>query len=338
MSSKTVIGLDVGRSAIKLAAAWSRAGESRQHRLQFPSAVTPWFRLVSASDAERAREETVLLGDRSFFFGSTALLQGGDKMQSGLRDDWIYSDEHMALLLGALQKAQAAGVPGIDRAELVVGLPGRLYAVSFDEYMNRVSQVLPGRGVTVMPQPIGPFFSHLLDTHGREARPELMGQVWATIEIGQYTTDICLVAEGQAIQEKYASCNGMRVVAELLMRQLARSRGISDLGLPEATQIMETGHMLIGGKPVSVEDELRASIEPLAREIQETANQVLGSATLRRMHGLLVAGGGAQLLFHQLATSWPQALLCQEPRFSVAEGFMRAGLMRENTPAEALAD
>ena len=80
----------------------------------------------------------------------------------------------------------------------------------------------------------------------------------ATIEIGQYTTDICLVAEGQAIQEKYASCNGMRVVAELLMRQLARSRGISDLGLPEATQIMETGHMLIGGKPVSVEDELRA--------------------------------------------------------------------------------
>jgi plasmid segregation protein ParM len=129
----------------------------------------------------------------------------------------------------------------------------------------------------------------------------------------------------------------MRVVAELLTRQIARSKGISDLGLPEATQIMETGTMLMSGKPVSVDDELRASIEPLCREIQETANQVLGSGTLRRMHGLLIAGGGAPLLFSHLAKTWPQAVLSDEPRFSVAEGFMRAGLLRENTTAEELA-
>jgi plasmid segregation protein ParM len=100
---------------------------------------------------------------------------------------------------------------------------------------------------------------------------------------------------------------------------------------------METGTMLMSGKPVPVAEELAASIEPLCREIQETANQVLGSATLRRMQGLLIAGGGAPLLFPHLAKAWPQAVLSEEPRFSVAEGFMRAGLLRENTTAEELA-
>ena len=278
-----------------------------------------------------------MLGDRAYFFGNTALLQGGDKMRAGLRDDWIYGDEHLALLLGALAKAQAAGVPGVDRAQLVIGLPGRLYTAAFDDYTSRVTQALPGRGVSVMPQPIGPFLSHLLDDQGRDARPELLKGAWATVEIGQYTTDICLVSQGQAIQEMYSSCNGMRIVAENLMRQISRKRGISDLGLPEATQILETGSMLIAGKPVSVQDELQASLEPLAREILETANQVLGSSELRRMQGVLIAGGGAPLLYPRLLEAWPQAVLCDDPRFSVAEGFMRAGLVQEQAPADEVA-
>jgi plasmid segregation protein ParM len=321
----TVIGLDLGRSAIKMVASWTDGTGIHHTRLSFPSAVAPARRLVGLDEVRTANAETVVVDGQAFFIGQTATLQGGDRMQGGFTDDWLFTPAHGALLKGALEKAAAAGVPDAHTAEVVVGLAGRSFVPSHDRYLTALRQHLPKAAVTIYPQPLGPFFRLLLDEDGREARPELLTQKWVIVEIGQYTTDFAVLVDGAAIEEKYSSANGMRRVAEQLAREIATSKGISNLALPELTETLEKGTIEVMGRQVSVADELQRAVQPLVQEILETGGAVMGDY-LRRATGVLVAGGGAPLICPCLAREWTHAVLSEDPRFAVAEGFVRAGL------------
>ena len=322
---RTVIGLDLGRSALKMAASWVGEAGVQRTRLSFPTAVAPARRLVGAEEVGAAQSDTVLVDGQAYFIGRTAALQGGDRMLSGFSDDWLFTPAHAALLKGALDKAAAAGVPGVQTAEIVVGLAGRSFVPRYDAYQTALRTHLPKASPTVYPQPLGPFFQMLFDEAGSEKRPDLLEQKWVVVEIGQFTTDFALLVDGTAIEEKYSSANGMRRVAEQLARELAGSRGLGNLSMPELTETLQTGTIEIKGNRVSVTDELQRAATPLAQEIVEAAGVVMGDY-IRRATGILVAGGGAPLLFPQLAREWDHAVLSEDPRFAVAEGFLRAGL------------
>lgn len=322
----TVIGLDLGRSALKLAACWRGPdGALARTRFSFPSAVTPARRLVGADQVRAAGTETVVVDGQAYFIGATAELQGGDRLQAGFSDDWLFTPAHGALLQGALLKAASAGVPGCDKAEVVLGLAGRSFVPAHDAYLTSLRKVLPGNQVTLYPQSLGPFFQMLLDEQGGEARADLLAQKWVVVEIGQFTTDFALLVDGASIEDRYSSCNGMRRVAEQLGRELAAGRGLSSVAMPELTQTLQTGNIEIMGKQVSVAEELQRAAAPLVAEILEAGRAVMGDY-LRRATGVLVAGGGAPLIYPHLIKEWPHAVISTDPRFSVAEGFARAGL------------
>lgn len=321
----TVIGLDLGRSALKLVACWGAEGSAQRTRLSFPSAVSPARRLIGADQVRAAGTETVVVDGQAYFVGATAELQGGDRMQAGFSDDWLFTPAHGALMQGALLKAAAAGVPDAAHAEVIVGLAGRSFVPSHDAYMTALRKVLPGVQLTIYPQALGPFFQLLLDEQGREARPELLQQKWVVVEIGQFTTDFAVLVDGAAIEDRYSSCNGMRRVAEQLGRELASSRGLSNVSLPELTQTMQSGTIEIMGRQVAVTEELQRAALPLVSEILEAGRAVMGDY-LRRATGVLVAGGGAPLIHPHLVREWTHAVLSEDPRFSVSEGFARAGM------------
>jgi hypothetical protein len=198
---KTVIGLDLGRSALKMVDCWQQGGETRRARVSFPTSVAAARRLVGGEESRAALEDTVVVDGQAFFIGRTATLQAGDSMQGGFNDQWLFTPEHGALIKGALDKAAAAGVPDpADRDD---------------------------RG------------------HGQP----------------------CLRA-----------------------RRAAARRPASGPGAPGDRQ---RGH---GRLPPP-------------------------GAT-----GVLIAGGGAPLMCPWLSREWKHAVLCEDPRFSVAEGFLRAGL------------
>lgn len=321
----TVIGLDLGRSAIKMVASWKDNEDRKAARLTFPSAVAPARRLVGVDELRVAQSETVVVDGQAFFVGQTATLQGGDRMQGGFTDDWLFTPAHGALLQGAIQKATLAGVPDADTADIVVGLAGRSFVPSHDAYLTALRKHLPKASATIYPQPLGPFFRLLLDEGGREARPELLSQKWVIVEIGQFTTDFAVLVDGAAIEEKYTSANGMRRVAEQLAREITTTKGISNLSMPELTETLEKGTIEVMGRQVSVADELQRAVQPLVQEILESGGAVMGDY-LRRATGVLVAGGGAPLICPWLAREWSHAVISEDPRFSVAEGFVRAGL------------
>ena len=314
---QTAIGFDVGRSSVKIVA----ARDGMRQELLFPSAVCPAFTINDERGAARAAAETVFVDGRHFFIGETALLQGGDDLSGGLRDDWVYSDQHAALFLGGLKKLHSTGMVGIDTALIVVGLPGALYASQKAGLGQALGKLVPRAEIRVMPQPMGPYQELVFTADGQENRSvNADDDSYAVIEVGQYTTDFALLLHGHTIENAFGSCDGMRIAAEHLQRSLRQSQ--LSVSMVEATDLLRTRTLRNFGERIDVGEHVTRAVDPLAAQIVDKANQLIGKSA-RSLDGILVAGGGAPLVLGALQKTWPHARLSANSRFSVAEGFCR---------------
>lgn len=314
---QTCIGFDIGRSSVKIVASWSGG----RTEILYPSAVCSAFRITNDQEAERAAKETVLVKGKEYFFGDTALLQGHDELTGGLRDDWVQTDHHAALFLGGIKKLQQAGVPAVDSAVYIMGLPAALFASQKSALAQELSSHAPRAEIRVMPQPLGPYHQMMFTKDGQEAdafNPD--EDSWAIVEVGQYTTDYALLLQGRTIENAFGSCDGMRIAAEHLQRDLRR-RNLA-VSLAEATDLLRTRTLKDFGQKIDVTEEVMRSVEPVAEQVINKANQLIGQS-VRTLDGILVAGGGAPLVLPALQKAWPHARLADNSRYSVAEGFCR---------------
>lgn len=324
---KTVIGIDVGRSATKVIC----ISGGKRHSVSFQSAASPAIALSTESAMAMAESETVLVRSRPFFTGETAIIQTGDDMLAGLSDDWANSDKHSALILGSINRLKALGVV-TEGSIVVVGLPARLFASQKNLYGTNVSSLLAGYTVKVVPQPMGPFFSLYFDTEGGNDA-SLDDKSLAFIEVGQYTTDYALIDHGHVVERTFGSSSGMSEAASELQR-LVQDRHRISISLVEATNLFIKPELMHFGKCLNVSEEVRLSVSPLAHQIAEKAQQLFGDR-LRHMHGIHLAGGGAPLVHGELVKIWTSTMgtpadgfvtLAEHARFAVAEGFARFGL------------
>lgn len=306
------VGLDVGHSAVKVATAAGRA--------IFPTAVIPAFVLHDELAAQKARRDTIKIGDESFFVGDTAVIQGRLTSNPGLYEDWVDSAEHAALLLAGFRRAQELGAS--NDSLVVLGLPAGLYSRQRDKLRDDASRLLQTR-VVVMPQPVGPFSLHMLDERGRLKSAHAMDhESWAVIEVGYFTTDFTLIRQGSWIEDKSVSCSGVRVATERLQRILS-SKGIAAT-LFECEEVLRERRLIEFGRTVDMAAEVEQAQQPLVAEIFDTAHRLF-AADARRLDGIIITGGGAPLVFSSLKARWPNAVQPSEPRFSVAEGMRRYG-------------
>lgn len=315
-----VIGLDIGHSAVKVAA----LGPDRKPvRFLFPSAACPAFAI--SDDAERARSmlETVLVGDRRFFFGDTARTQGGRSVATGLSESWIETPEHAALLLGAWRKLKLSGVSQANTM-LMLGLPTHLYSRQREVLKETVSQNLEVAEVKVLPQAMGPYQAMMLSgsgapLHGRD----MANESWGVVEVGHFTTDFTLVAKGRWVEKASGACSGARVAAEHLVRLLADDDLSVDL--PEAEEALITGVVRNFGERLDVSFARDRAVEIVVAEIIDTAHRLL-DPFVRKLDGVILAGGGAPLVYGALKAKWPHTVVSDDPRFAVAEGMRRYGV------------
>lgn len=310
------IALDLGRSAVKIA--------TRDTLTLFPTAVCPAIdlaRLEIGDAAESARRDTVEIDGRRYFIGETALRQSRDKTAEGLRDDWIESTEHKALLKGAWQAA--CRIAGTDDAMLLLGLPSRLFA----EQRGRLTEIaaltlhIPASRIRVVPQAFGAFMAAMLDhdavvAPGRDPNTEN----WGVIDVGYYTTDFALMGAGGWTDFGAKSVGGTHRAAEHLIDASKEAH----LKLPEAEEALRTKAVRYFGKVIGLEKEVEQASDRLASEIIAAASQVFGDH-LPRLDGILVAGGGAELVASRIAEKWPHTETVPSPRYAVAEGMRRYG-------------
>ncbi len=314
LTTPVVVGLDVGHSAVKVA-----MGPS--NRQIFRSLAVPAIAISDEHEAARAARETVEVNGRPWFFGETAEVQGGGAITTGLSDEWVETPEHTALLKGALSLVSRHGMTLDAKSLLVLGLPVRLFK-SQGESLKQIASDLTEAEIKVVPQPIGPYHSVMLDMHGRPHTDRSMrNESWAVIDVGYYTTDFLLMMNGRWVEKASGSAKGVHVAAEAMQRAL-KEKGI-EVDLPDCEAAMQSKTVRhFGIKDVTADVDLAASL--VVSEVIDTAERFI-TPYVRKLDGVVLAGGGAPLLAQQLKTKWPTVLVPEHPRFAVAEGLRRLG-------------
>ena len=153
MNLRTVVGLDVGRSAVK-AVAFSNG---QRYELVFPSIVARATPIFEEKERLAAELETVDVklqpfnqfdgappASERYFTGEVARLYGNASSTVGLHDDWIDSPEYAALVMSAKKRFAAMGVEGLDNAILVVGSPSKLFHTQRSVIQHATYSAWPG--------------------------------------------------------------------------------------------------------------------------------------------------------------------------------------------------
>lgn len=323
MLTQTIIGLDVGRSAVK-AVAFAQ-GES--YHLTFPSIVSPAIGISDETTARRAAIETVEIEGKQFFTGDTARLQGSPGANAGLSNDWINTPEYQALVASTMKRFEAMGVPGLDKPLLVIGTPANLFS-SQQARLKEVTERVVKAEMRVLPQPMGAYCDFYLDEKGLPIRSHITDasgrtKSWAVIEVGHFTTDFLLMLEGQYVERGAGTCEGLNFAAEHLVRILD-GRGIHS-NLIECETAIRTKSILQFGQEIDISEEVEKAVSHVAQKINAKADSLL-SMDVRKLHGVILAGGGAPLLYEEIKKKWSHCILVDNPRMSVANGFGRYGM------------
>jgi plasmid segregation protein ParM len=322
MHEQTLVGLDIGRSAVKVAA----FADGHEHHLTFRSLVCQGIELSDENSIRAAEPETVLVEGRKYFTGDTARLQGGVTASVGLSNDWTETLEYQALVLSAIKRLKRIGVPGLETAYIVVGTPAALYSKQRDRLEEITRKATPNADVKALSQPMGAFLSFFLDSNGLPVAANFADEMgrkksWAVIEVGHFTTDFLLMKEGIHIDRKSDSCEGVFMAAEQLARILAaKNIDASPVACEEALRTKKIRHF--GAKDVPA--EVAEAADFIVAKIMAKTNALL-AAEAATVDGILLAGGGAPIIYDSLVAQWPHIVLLPEPRMAVAEGFCRFG-------------
>ncbi|MFA7523500.1 MAG: ParM/StbA family protein [Halothiobacillaceae bacterium] len=316
---RTVIGLDVGHSSVKVVAASS----SGRHQFLFPSVAIPAFAISDEGEARIAAMETVAVGQRKFFVGETALVQScGQPPALGLTNDWIETPEHSALIAGAAKKLERHGLD-LRNCLVVTGLPSALHTHQKARMREVVRQQIQAE-VLVAPQPFGPLQTLMLTPVGTlSSAHDMREENWAVVEIGHFTTDFLLIQSGRIVEKASGSCGGVRLAVEHMQRLLNQENIQVDHF--EAEQALRERRIKYFGKALDVTEYAKQAISLIASEVMDTASRVLDPVA-RKLDGILIAGGGAPVIFPELSLKWPHATIANEPRMAIAEGFCRFGM------------
>lgn len=318
---QTIIGLDVGHSAVKA----SVFSGGKVSHVFIPSVVCPAITITDEVEARRAEKETVAVvpgPSGSFFFGETAIAQGGGI--GGLSDNWIATREHQALMMGAIKKIRDE-VGFDDAPDLIMGLPARLFYSQKDELERLAHAHIPEVGsIKIISQAAAPLYCIMLDDKGYPTR-ESSSESWGVVEVGHYTSDFMMTWRGRWAESGSDGCSGVRVAAEHVKRVMAEHR--IPVSLAEAEEILQTKQVRMYGQLQDVSELVNEAVNIIVAEVVDTANRLMESRA-RQLDGVLVAGGGAPLVFDKLKAQWPHAVMVDNHRYAVAEGMRRLGMAR----------
>lgn len=324
-----VVGLDIGHSTVKCVACGEFGPSIKRVSFIFPSIAIPAVAIADDTEAERANLESVFIGGDSWFFGRTAKLQSVGNYATGLTNSWIESKEHGALFLGAIKKLKLMGMRDAEKSLFVLGLPTRQHKAGKNRLKQSLGRLAPGSEILVSPQPMGALQCDVLNENGTERDGRsLKSESVAVIDVGYFTTDFLLLQEGVWTEHGCDSTDGVKIAAEqlsklLLSKEMPNGRKI-DADLNECQEVLISGKILDHGKVCDVSTEVERAKTVLVSKVVDEADRLF-SPVARKLTKILVAGGGAPLVFPALSKKWPHVEMVNDHRMAIADGYCRLG-------------
>ncbi|MBK4736091.1 ParM/StbA family protein [Noviherbaspirillum pedocola] len=320
MRDTTIVGIDVGRSAVKAFA----YAEGEKFPLVFPSLVAPAIAALDEESAHQLEPETVTIKSGRFYTGEAARLYGGAEHASGLTSDWVHNDDYEILLRSAIKRFGAMGVPGLDSAYLVVGTPSDLFAAERTSLEKRTADIC-GLETRSLSQPLGVYLSHVLSEIGtpvidRHRDENGRRTSYAVVEVGEFDTGFMIVKEG--VHQVGRDDIGPGISEAVRNLQIALRARKHRLSLVECNEALRTRQIKVFGQYEDITNDVLTAIAPVINKIVSKATMVIGNDA-KSIDGILLAGGGAYATYHPLRDIWNHVVILENPRMSVAEGYLR---------------
>lgn len=325
------LAIDGGHSMFKVRAAFSATPEKRI-AFNIPTVVIPAFQITNEQTRLRAEAETIETMGRKYFIGETAIRQGRAEVFTGQNDDWITTVQHDALMLGAWRRVmQSVGSRAI-RIHLVIGLPAKFYGSQREKLKSRIldlltPRLLPGQTLKLLiqSQADAPLQWLSINSNGslnKERNLDL--ESWGAVEIGHYTTDFSLSEKGSIIEYASISCPGTSMVYDAVTAALAAEKIPTTISTID--QVVREQKIIWHGNTKDMTKLVENAAAGFESTVLDEVDRLFGHQG-GMLNGIVIGGGGANLLSHQIKSRFPNAIIGDDPRSMVAEGFCRLGLM-----------
>lgn len=335
MTNSASFGFDLGHSSVKLSVKKGGAAPLTGGNDIFQTVVRNWFSIGNEETAKKAEADTVEVNGKKFFIGRTALLQGQAEGFTGQNRNWIETEQHDALLVGAWNRANNIlannNVANPDQISLVLGLPASYYKEQRSLLRARAQALIAPRlqnhqklNVFIESQSRAPLVCVAFTGEGIETGNAGEDQSWGVVEIGHFTTDFTFFDRGQEIDGSASSAEGVHKVYDELTAAFKQKGHLSDS--ETITTAIKTRKIKVYGQEVDVSELVSPAISDFSNYILEEISKRFGEKT-RRMDGVVVAGGGAYIVGPQIKALYSNAVIPKNPRFAVAEGYARFGLL-----------
>lgn len=330
MASKdnsVVVGLDIGRSAVKVA---YRKGDKNE-TFQFPANVCLAKNITDEATAKQAQVDTVVINGTTYFAGVTAQRQGGDGTLVGMSEDWIEKPEYLALVRSAIDRIKHDTGTN-DITHIVIGSPSSSFAKQRNSLADITKSVID-TNIKVLPQPSGAYFNHIFTSDGQPIVGRAVddtGNVlsWGIIDLGHYTTDFLVIHNGQVIEDSFVSTTGIYNSVSMLSKLVHQEKKVT-LRESALQQALASNHIKIYGQNENITDLVKRSIAPTIGAIISKTEEVL-EREAAELDGIIVAGGAANFLYDHIRDKWPHAKQATNPRLAIAQGFLKYGLAKRS--------
>lgn len=187
-----------------------------------------------------------------------------------------------------------------------------------------MNELLEGKClVQVVPQAFAAYQYHMINEHG-DLQRDVEAESWGVVDVGFFTTDIAVFQKNEWTEKGKGIAGGVSDAAQHLQRAIADRHNVN-VELGEAEAALLSKKIVNFGKTVDVTNEANEAVEALAVDILDKATQKI-EPFVRRLNGVIVAGGGAPLIHKRIEAQWPHAVLISDHRYAVAEGMRRFGL------------
>lgn len=318
-----IIAIDAGRSAVKVAySSGTQTGE-----FIFPSVVTKARHLSNEQTAMNAKKETVTVDGVDYFVGQTAIEQTAGATYIGLSDEWTDRPEYKALVASAMAKIAQRGVQFHSSPVIVVGAPSNVFSSKRESICQRTKEAVGGDlEVVVLPQAGGAYYSHVFDSSGDMQLENMFFdgptsplRNYAVVEVGHFSTDFILFLNGNVNESTFQSTSGVFEAQGELEKQFKETGIKTNAALLNEAFMTRKIHLY--GQPRDVAKEVATAIEPFIEKVKNKTESLYADYA-QSLSGILIAGGGASLIYPELVKVYPHAILLENSRMTVANGFM----------------
>lgn len=323
------IGLDIGYGFIKVdngRETYKFSSVVGESTVEPPMALG--FRKVPVTDDLR-----LTVNGKTYFIGELAV-RHSVVAHRGLSPTRSEGDDLKILFLSALSLYCTETVNSFF---VVTGLPpGRMYManelvrrlqgdheVTRQTGGKRSTHVIRIEGMDVVPQPIGTYWSTVLDNRGhlKQEHPMLTGRA-GIVDIGFRTSDFATIIDGDYSPAFSRTVPiGMSSAYDRIAADLA-----TDYALERETYTLDeaaiSGHINVSGKKIDITRIRDSAFREIATKLLV---EVSSAWQLEEIDHMLLTGGGGLGLFDYMRSSIPQLTLVNDPVTANARGYLSWG-------------